>query len=717
MENLNANTIWVKVKDVAELINTSIRSIQRYCKSDKYVYRMVNGNGGMQYEILLSSLEPEVQTKIMHQMIINSDEQPTQKVQDFDITKVFRVDELNKDLQLTKTNLPGAEHYIHKHADTANSAPFSLTVTQNSSKELSLVQNKFSIKTEEFEMIKDFGLLPKDNSNYIIPDKAKNKALAKVDLINVWQIFRQSADKKSSADNDFINLYNKNFIHKDLFKTLGKVSIKTLYNWNKIYIENNFDWKSLIDNYCYGCESQLISDLTNIEKVYLLKYMLHQNKFKLSKAYEYIKNDLACKGIQVKNIKSYRHVWNYIVKNHGDLIAFARGGQKVALDEQLPHITKDSSRLNFGDVITGDGHTLDFMVIDPQSGKPARATLVAFQDDASRDIVGYDIMTSENTQVIASALRHAILYMGKIPKVVHLDNGRAFKSKTFVGCDMQNSSIKGIYTQLGIRTIFSKPYNGRAKQIERFFKEFTESCAKIVPSYIGNNIENKPASCHRNEKFHKDLQGNFVPTIEETKIIIDKWLNEIYRKRPCNNDKSKTIAQYVSEGKGEGIEVSKLDELMLVSEERQIKKGAIRLFKTYYYADKLVGLNQKVIAKYDMFDLSYVKVFSLKGEYLCIAKRNVPVHPYAEILGTPKDIIEYKQQVKATDRVKKERMSIIKRSLKTLYPGNKVIEAKKFEQQQELKQIKHYKIDYAENQNILDFEQEKHYTIDAEKLI
>lgn len=42
-------------------------------------------------------------------------------------------------------------------------------------------------------------------------------------------------------------------------------------------------------------------------------------------------------------------------------------------------------------------------------------------------------MLEENTQNIASALRNAILNLGKIPKFVYLDNGRAFRGKYFMG--------------------------------------------------------------------------------------------------------------------------------------------------------------------------------------------------------------------------------------------------------------------------------------------
>ena len=91
-----------------------------------------------------------------------------------------------------------------------------------------------------------------------------------------------------------------------------------------------------------------------------------------------------------------------------------------------PYIERFISKIEVGDIIIADGHVLNFQVINPFTGKPTRATLVGFLDWKSTALVGYEIMMTENTQCIASALRNSILNLGVIPKVVYQDNGRAF---------------------------------------------------------------------------------------------------------------------------------------------------------------------------------------------------------------------------------------------------------------------------------------------------
>lgn len=59
-----------------------------------------------------------------------------------------------------------------------------------------------------------------------------------------------------------------------------------------------------------------------------------------------------------------------------------------------------------------------------------------------------------------------------------------------------------------LRTKFAKPYNARAKVIERFFLEFQEEFEKMMPSYIGTSIEDNPAWLKRGEKLHKQMHQN-----------------------------------------------------------------------------------------------------------------------------------------------------------------------------------------------------------------
>ena len=65
-----------------------------------------------------------------------------------------------------------------------------------------------------------------------IPEKAKQIALARLDLVHKWLEFRRKSNIKIQADYDFVKLHNTTDSH--LRQVLGKVSRGSLHRWNAI---------------------------------------------------------------------------------------------------------------------------------------------------------------------------------------------------------------------------------------------------------------------------------------------------------------------------------------------------------------------------------------------------------------------------------------------------------------------------------------------------
>jgi len=324
-------------------------------------------------------------------------------------------------------------------------------------------------------------------------------------------------------------------------------------------------------------------------------------------------------------------------------------GAKALRDRVVPYIERDLSKIEVGDIIVGVGHRLAFQVINPFTGTPCRPLLIAYQDWKSGGLVGFEIMLEENTQCFASALRNSIINLGKIPKYVYQDNGKAFKSNYFVNTD----GITGLFVKLGITPIFAKPYNAKAKVIERFFREMQDSFERLLPSFVGSDIYSKPAYLKRNEKFHKENHIDYIPTIEETLELINKWLCFHYS-QPCPNNKHKSIGEVLDAGRGTGVDIKSLDDLMMVTEIKRIGRNGIRFLKSDYYDESLYGLRTSVVIKYSLFDLSYIKVYLTNGQFLCVAKRLKAINPIANYVGGPKDIEELTQRIKQQKQLEKQ---------------------------------------------------------------
>ena len=493
------------------------------------------------------------------------------------------------------------------------------------------------------------------------PEKAKQNALAKLDLIRKWQEFRRKAVNKLQADYDFVKLHNSS--NSYLFTVLGKISRGSLHRW-KASLDGTEDYTKLIPNYKYVSVNEYRTCLTDEEIKIFMGLLLHPNRICIGKAIALTKYKLKEQGQSfIPADITFRRYAKWFKDNNYDKWVLARDGEKALSDKVEPYIKRDASLLDVGDILVADGHKLAFQVINPFTGKPCRATLVGFLDWKSTALVGYEIMLEENTQCIASALRNAIINLDMIPKIVYQDNGRAFRAKYFTDDKgFGELGFYGLYAKLGIETVFARPYNARSKVIERFFKEFQEGFEKLMPSYVGSSIINKPAYLKRNEKFHSNLHNDYIPTIEETIKMIDMWL-KFKNSQPCTNAPNMTIAEVLENRNKQNIDKSLLDDLMMATEVKTIQRNGVRFLNCDYFDERLYGLRGKVLVKYNLFDLTSVKVFTPKGEYLCTAERVTETHPMAKILGTVEDLEDYKQKIQKQQKLRRKTINSVKQYL------------------------------------------------------
>lgn len=503
----------------------------------------------------------------------------------------------------------------------------------------------------------------KRNKNMVefTPEKSKKIALARLDLLNQWKEFRRKSDNKLQADYDFVSLHNTSNSH--LFEILGKISRGTLHRWKNIINETE-DYTKLIPQYRYAKVNEYRTCLTDEEIKIFIGLLLHPNRISIGKAIALTKYKLQQQGQSyIPADITFRKYANWFKKNNYDKWVLARDGEKALSDKVEPYIKRDASLLEVGDILVADGHKLAFNVINPFTGKPTRATLVGFLDWKSTALVGYEIMLEENTQCIASALRNSIINLDIIPQIVYQDNGRAFRAKYFTDeKGFTELGFNGLYSKLGIETVFARPYNARAKVIERFFKEFQESFEKLLPSYVGSNIQNKPAYMMRNEKLHKQLHNDFVPTLDETIKMIEMWLN-FKNSQPCPNAPDKTIAEVLEERKRQNTDINQLDDLMLATEVKTIQRNGIRFLNCDYFDERLYGFKSKVLIKYNLFDLTSIKVYTTKGEYLCTAERVTETHPMAKLLGSVTDFEDYKQKIVKQRKLHKKTINAVQKYL------------------------------------------------------
>ena len=490
------------------------------------------------------------------------------------------------------------------------------------------------------------------------PEKCKQIALARLDVVHKWLEFRKQSQNKLQADYDFVKLHNTSNSH--LFEILGKISRGSLHRWFAM-LNGTEDYTKLLPQYKYSSVNDYRTVLNDDEIKIFMGLLLHPNRLSIGKAISLTKYRLKEQGQSfIPADITFRRYAKWFKDNNYDKWILARDGEKALSDKVEPYIKRDASLLEVGDILVADGHKLAFNVINPFTGKPTRATLVGFLDWKSTALVGYEIMLEENTQCIASALRNSIINLDMIPKVIYQDNGRAFRAKYFTDDKgFSELGFNGLYSKLGIETVFARPYNARAKVIERFFKEFQEGFEKLLPSYVGSCIDNKPAYLMRNEKLHKHIHNDYIPTLNETIKMIDMWLN-FKNSQHCPNASSKTIAEVLEERKRQNVDINQLDDLMLATEVKTIQRNGIRFLNCNYFDERLYGFKKKVLIKYNLFDLTKIKVYTTKGEYLCTAERVTETHPMAKLLGTVNDYEDYKQKIVKQRKLHKKTINAVK---------------------------------------------------------
>ena len=577
---------YINIKEIAKIKGlSSTRSLRLEINKteSKYIAKEVKVNGGTSYEILFSSLEPEIQQKL-------------------------------------------------RNAENKTTA-----------------------------------LVPLNNNKQaeFVSDKTKMTANYRANIVAALQKLRKKYSTKKEADTVFLDLYNSGLYLPKAYNFIGSISIGTLHRWVRAF-EKHESTECLQPKYKWSKQGEYNSILNDEMKNILLTLLLHPSKYNYGKAIKLTKEILIKRGYEnLPSDISFKRFAEHFRKNNYAEWVLKREGMKAYHDKVEPYIERDISKIEVGDILVTDGHVLNFQVINPFTGKPTRATLVGFLDWKSTALVGYEIMMTESTQCIASALRNAIINLGMIPKVVYQDNGKAFKSRFFQNVDFEEEGFNGVYANLNIHSVFAKPYNARAKVIERFFKEFQEEFEKMMPSYIGTSIENKPAWLKRGEllhqEWHKNLTNNHIPTLQETIKYINAWI-EFHNKNICPNNRSKTIQEVLNEVPKQKINVQILDDLMMKTECRTINKHGITFLNMHYRSEAIIGIRDKVNIRYSLFDLSKIHVYSTKGEFLCIAHRVQKVHPMARILGSVKDIEEYKQQYKKQQQLKNKLIKQVKKT-------------------------------------------------------
>ena len=493
-----------------------------------------------------------------------------------------------------------------------------------------------------------------------------DKANLKASLVRLYMqaIAAASWGHKEQARDNFMAGYNSGAAYPELYKTLGELSAKTIEGWKTKLKKSCGNSLQLADRRGRTKGARAITPL----QAQIILAFVRQPKGKSLPKSEIIRlsrNIMANKGIDTLSNATYRRFLDDWVAVNYDEWIWWREGDKGLNDKVLFWTERDYEQIKVGDILVADGHILNFLVMNPWTGKAQRMMLVLFFDMKSSMPCGWEIMPTENTASISAALRRSIIRLGMVPKIVYLDNGRAFKGQYFTGTDFEQTELPGLYDRLGIRLIVAKPYHGQSKTIERFFKTFGE-LERMAPSFVGTCIDSKPAHMNRGEKLHRRIQetttGGFVPSLIDSHRAIAAWF-DLYAARiqgPNSHLAGIRPQEVFDAGIGPGVDPTALRILMMKKEERKIYGRGVKVYDKgdWYYHPALYGRNHKVFVRYDLQERDSVLVYDQRDDqFICEAERVDRVHPAARILGDEADITLLENQLEMIGSLRKQTVS------------------------------------------------------------
>lgn len=498
-----------------------------------------------------------------------------------------------------------------------------------------------------------------------IADWNKEVALLRHRVLKAYLRFVAEAPPKMTMayKRRFCELFNEGVFEElqDCRVRVKKVSYQTLDNWKKALDEAEGDTFALATRFGRSKGKTMVSDA---EAKLLRRFALLPNKMTVAEVINLVKRELNLLGVPVSASDSTLRRWlsEFRCENY-HLWTMARDGVKALNDNCLPYIVRSIEEIEVGDILVADGHTFNFDILNPLTGRPVRMTLVLVFDMRSSMPVGWEIAESENTQAIAMAMFRAIRAIGFVPRVFYLDNGKAFRGRFFTKVNnFSSSELPGLFERLKpfgyLDTMFAWAYHGQSKTVERFFGVLSQF-ERQVSSYRGNSIENKVARLHRNEKLHALLYDRFTggstPHATDIHGALIEWFEE-YAHTPkgrMSGLKGRKPIDVFNESRervrsAEGfadrrIEDGKLRFLMMAAEQRAVYRNGIKLFGRHYWHDSLYGYEfgqKRFVVRYDLMDVSRVYVFDESGEnLLCEAAAGEfeNVHPAARLLGSDED--------------------------------------------------------------------------------
>ncbi len=284
------------------------------------------------------------------------------------------------------------------------------------------------------------------------------------------------------------------------------------------------------------------------------------------------------------------------------------GGLAYANTQRKPHL-RDATVIDVGHGYQIDGNMMPVYVIHPVSGEPRRFELTPCIDVRSRYITGWAIGEAESAILTVNAVTDSLLRHNHVPAEIQSDKGPGFKAKM----------VERFFDRLGITAHKSRARNPKDNgYIERWNRTIKDELFVVLPGYT----DKKKTQAH-NEKLKKQIDAHKAGnspflTLEQLQDRLEKYIHWYNNEREHGEIGTTPVTLWKSLNRQPVINPEHV--YYWHEETRKVVRGVIQFNSNRFSAPELEAHNrEEVVIEYRMDSYDYIKVRTLKGEWICDA--------------------------------------------------------------------------------------------------
>ncbi|MBO2678436.1 DDE-type integrase/transposase/recombinase [Shewanella algae] len=387
----------------------------------------------------------------------------------------------------------------------------------------SAAQQQAQLLESDHTLAKSMGLITLNN----LSDKARKKALAKLEVLKARQDFIELAKRKTEAEQQFDKLYNSgNFPISDATKAIvTQVNWRTLRRWQQVL--NTQGVAALGGKYrpkATSVEQQAQLQQFLIALITSKPHLRNQAKALRENA-ELKAAEFGWKTPSESAIRRWAERW--LADNRAAFISLTNpdaynNQHRPLYGRMYPWLNSPNQIWEF------DSTPTDVML--NADGKLRRYALVAAIDVYTRRPMVL-VTPSSNSEGICLLLRRCLISWGMLNSdgIARTDNGSDYVSQR----------VTGIFDLLGCNQSRTRPFSGWEKPyIERFFGTLSRALFELLPGYIGHNVSDRQA-IESAKAFAQRIGGknkrqneaellSLSLTAPQLQDIIDQWIQHSY---------------------------------------------------------------------------------------------------------------------------------------------------------------------------------------------